>query len=62
MEKSTINLPHSNQIVLEQIITCFSKPVSDMNTLNLIFFQNRATFFPWLQQNYPQEALEFLKV
>ena len=62
MEKSTINLPHSNQIVLEQIITCFSQPVLDMNTLNLIFFQNRATFFPWLQQNYPQEALEFLKV
>lgn len=62
MEKMTINLPHSNEISLNNIKACFSQPVSDMNDLNSIFFKNQNIFFPWLQENYPQQALDFLKV
>ena len=61
MQKMTVTLPHSNQMILPNIISSFSQPVFDMNTLNLIFFGNRCPFFPLIQQYYPLEAFEFLK-
>lgn len=57
-----IFLPHANQILYQNILSSFSQNVIDMNTLNLIFFGNRCLFFPFIQQYYPAEALEFIKV
>jgi poly(ADP-ribose) glycohydrolase len=61
MKKMTVVLPHSYQVMLQNIICNFSQPVLDMNALNMIFFGNKCPFFPLIQQYYPSEALEFLK-
>ena len=58
----SVYLPHSNQMFHQKLITCFSQPVCDMNSLNQIFFSNNRPFFPIMQQLYPNESLEFLKV
>lgn len=58
----SIILPNSNPIFNQNIIFSFSQNVIDMNTLNLIFFQNRCPFFPLMQQNYTNEAIDFMKV
>ena len=57
-----IFLPSSNQEVLQRIQYLFSRPVYNMESLNAIFFSNQSFFFPTIQQNFPSEALEFLKV
>ena len=62
MIQKMIMLPHSNPVVLQNIINSFSVPIIDMNQLNLIFFGNKCCFFPLIQQYYPLEAFEFLKV
>ena len=55
-------LPHSNPIFYNNITCCFSQNIVDMNSLNYIFFGNRCSFFPLIQQYYPAEAFEFLKI
>ena len=62
MENNFVFLPGSNQNVLQNIKNCFSQPVYDMNSLNITFFGEQCLFFPSIQQYYPNEALEFLKV
>ena len=62
MENTSVILPPSDPNALQNIQNCFSQPVYDMNSLNVTFFGNQCPFFPSIQQNYPNEALEFLKV
>ena len=62
MENTFVILPPSDPNALQNIQNCFSQPVYDMNSLNVTFFGNQCPFFPSIQQNYPNEALEFLKV
>ena len=62
MENTVVILPPSDPNALQNIQNCFSQPVYDMNSLNVTFFGNQCPFFPSIQQNYPNEALEFLKV
>ena len=62
MENGLVFLPGSNPNALLNIQNCFSQPVYDMNSLNVTFFGEQCQFFPIIQQCYPNEALEFLKV
>ena len=55
-------LPSSNPNVLERIQYLYTQPVYNMESLNAIFFSNQCCFFPIIQQNFPAEAFEFLKV
>ena len=55
-------LPSSNPNVLERIQYLYTQPVYNMESLNAIFFSNQCCFFPIIQQNFPSEAFEFLKV
>ena len=62
MENALVFLPGSNLNALQNIENCFTQPVYDMNSLNITFFGEQCSFFPAIQQFYPAEALEFLKV
>ena len=62
MENNRVFLPGANPNALLNIQNCFSQPVYDMNSLNVTFFGEQCQFFPTIQQYYPNEALEFLKV
>ena len=62
MENNRVFLPGANPNALLNIQNCFSQPVYDMKSLNTTFFGDQCLFFPTIQQYYPNEALEFLKV